>query len=61
MSDEKPTRLDESLSTETFKKSLTGDLNITIDATKIKISPSGSVVPANSAESEQGSGKAPEK
>jgi len=61
MSDEKPTRLDESLSRETFTKSLTGNLDISIDATKIKISPSGTVVPSTGAGSNQGSEKPSEK
>jgi len=41
-------RLDESLDSRTLTKTLTGDSGAKIDLSKIKISPSGQVQPADS-------------
>lgn len=40
-------RLDESLSIQTIRKSLTGKTDVTIDLSKISISPSGNIQPSN--------------
>lgn len=41
-------RLDESLSSRTLSKTLTGNSNVTIDTSRISISPTGQVQPASS-------------
>ncbi len=41
-------RLDESFSSATWKKSLTGDPGVEIDLSKITISPSGQLQPSQS-------------
>jgi hypothetical protein len=47
MSD-KPARLDESLNVEALRKSLTGNVNVEPDLSRLTISPSGQVQPIDS-------------